>query len=191
MSEKNRDLRRLLLVLFSGVACAFLVVALFLYYYGPSGKYKLYAVLLEPDVAAQLNYNDYNPKTGGDDRYVFDAFRFERVEKGTKKSDKIAVALSAYTTFYNRIKYDMSLGNIDPEIEKLFYELPSSSLVLYVHTESPSAWQRDTKAFQELQLAPQGDYYRVQLHEQNKGLNWAYFYHPKVLQEAITNFIKP
>ena len=45
-----------------------------------------------------------------------------------------------------------------------------------------------TKIFQEVQFANEGDFYRVELHEQNAAHNWAYFYHPNVYKQAMSIF---
>lgn len=178
MSEKKSELYKILSVLGVAVAVAFAVTAYFILIYGPSGRYTAQAVLLEPSVLNELNYNDYNPRTGGDDRYVFDEIKYASESLKEKKM----IDLKSYGEFYQIVQKDKSLLNpVDLAIEDLFKGSLPASLELYVHTESSAAWQKDTKLFQEIQFAKQGDYYRIELHEQNRGTHWVYFHHPQIL----------
>lgn len=188
MSEQRKELWRMLFVILSGVIAAFLVAAFFVLNYGPSGSYTLNSVLLEPNILSQLNYNDYNPKTGGKDRFIFDSIEFEYYDKDSKQWQKKSIDKDHYEKFYGRVSGQNSIIEPSLDIEHLFILEKPSSLFLNVHTESSSAWQKITKVFQEVQFAAEGNYFRVELHEQEKGVNWVYFYHPKISQEAIAIF---
>jgi hypothetical protein len=93
--------------------------------------------------------------------------------------DKRGVDLNAYEQFYELIQRDRSISS--NEAEHLFKEITPATLATEVRTESSAAWQKDAKIFQEIQFAPQGDYYRIELHEADRGTHWVYFHHPRIL----------
>ncbi|MFN4174975.1 MAG: hypothetical protein ACK4HV_07735, partial [Parachlamydiaceae bacterium] len=62
------DIRNLILTLLFGVFAAFGVAAFFVLNYSPSTSFTVGESLLSPELLSKLNYNDYNPKTGGQDR---------------------------------------------------------------------------------------------------------------------------
>lgn len=188
MGDSKREIKRIISVLGAGVVFALMLTLFLIYNYGPSGRYNLYTVLLEPDILMQLNYNDKNPVTGGQDRYVFDRLEYNdpmnRIMGQT-------INLTDYEKFYQTIKSDKSLNApVDPELEGLFRQPPPATIYVYVRTESPAAWQKNAKIFQDIQIANQGDYYRVELHEMKEGEHFAYFHHPKIL-EMLRQIVKP
>lgn len=170
----KKDITRLLIVLSSAVLFAFAIVIFFLVNFGPTGRYALPSALIEPPLLKQLNYNDYNPIINRDDRYVFNKLVYEKKD----------ISVSAFEKLYREIKNDVSVYEVDPELEKQFRPPVRGTLIVYVHTESGSEWQKDSKIFQEVQFDMEGNYYRVQLHEQNPKVHWVYFYHPGISKLA-------
>lgn len=168
-----------------GVVTAFLIVGFSIIYYGPTGRYFANSVVIEPNVLAQLNYNDYNPETGGSDRYVFDEITFEKGDEILK----MGIDLTTYAKFYELIKDDKSLSPLSP-VKEAFNSNKLAILKIFVRTESPAAWQKNVKIFQEMEFDSQGNYYRVQLHESEKGIHWVYFHHPEILSK-ILHIFKP
>lgn len=165
-----------------GVIAAFLLAASFILYYGPSGRYLVYTALIEPDILQQFNYNDQNPETGGEDRYVFDQITFQ------KGKDSKIIDLTTYTDFYALIKNDRSLNSVSDTIKQDFQRGDLAVLKIFVRTESSAAWQKNRKLFQEVEIEPQGNYYRIQLHESDQGVHFVYFYHPEILSKALKVF---
>jgi len=179
------DIRNLILTLLFGVAAAFGVAAFFVLNYGPSGNYTVSQSLLNPELLSRLNYNDYNPKTGGQDRYIFDAIEFSWVEERDKEGwKKRNIDDAAYKEIYNLIEGDKSLSDV-PSVNS---DAPMR-LTLFVRTESPSEWQKDVKTFQAVEFLS-NDYYRIELHEQNPGAHWIYFNHPKI-REKVFKIVNP
>jgi hypothetical protein len=184
MAEGKGEARKLLLVLGSGVVAACLVAAFFVLHYGPSGRYLLSRVLLEPDILSKLNYNDYDPKTGANDRFVFDQIAVEYHDHASKKLQKRTIDVGTYAEIYAVLHADRGIGDPDQKIETYFGQEPKVKLQISVRTESSAKWQAIAKVFQEVQFAEQGDYYRVELHEQQAGAHWVYFHHPHVSQDV-------
>lgn len=172
MADRRPEIKNIVIVLSAAVASALMLAAFFVMNYGPSGNYALEAVLIEPSMLRQLNYNDNNPRIGHSDRYIFQKI----VWIGTDFSSK-QIQPSAYEKLYAILQKDKSVS--DPNVEKLFQGV-NPKLVLWVHTESPSAWQNDGKVFQEIEF--QKDYYRVSLHEASPKIAFAYFSHPGILE---------
>ncbi len=170
---------RLLVVLFSSVAAAFLIAGFFIWTHGPGGAYIARSVLMEPDILSQLNYNDYNPKTNAMDRFVFDRIEFTGAE-----ANAIATPLSLvqYGQYFHLVAGDKSVSS---EAEGQFRTGNAVKIKIYVRTESSAEWQKVSKLLQEIQLLPQGSNYRVSLREDEKGDHWAYFNHPGSYQELL------
>lgn len=185
----KQQIRTLLGVLLCGIACAFLVVGFGAYYYGPSGRYKVRNALIAPELAMTLIYNDTNSKTGGTSRYIFDGIQFSYYAPHEKQVKRIEIDPELYNRFYQSILSDISIDPVTAEIEGLFQKEHEASLNIKVRTESRAAWQDDTKSFQEVTFASQGDYYRIELHEEKNPNPWAYFHHPKIYQKAIQTFV--
>lgn len=186
--SQKKDVRNLLFVIFFGVAVAFVGTAWMAYYYGPSGRYFASSVLLSPDVIQQLSYNAYDPKTNGTSRFDFDKIEFSHFNTETKKWQKYNVDLEQYAKFYSLVSSEKSVPHLTDDIINLFNQPYPSRIILSVHTESSAKWQATTKDFQELQFAFNGDYFRVELHEDSTKAEWAYFYHPQIYRQVLSLF---
>lgn len=186
----KRQIRNLLIVISSGVLGAFALVGWMLYYYGPSGRYDVSSTLLAPEYVEHLSFVDSNTKTGVKSRFTFEDVLFSYYDPAKKEWKKISVDADSYKRFYKLIASEKSLENVPPEIISLFNQQYISTLVLKIQTESKAAWQQMSKVFQEVQFANQGDYFRVELRGLNLTDKWAYFYYPKIDQEAINIFTK-
>lgn len=171
---------KLIGVLIASVVAALLITVFFVTQYGPKAGYALNAVLVEPDLLDQFNYNDMNPKTGAMDRFVFDALGIK--EGGIEKP----FTQTAYANLYKMIESEWS---VEPS-EALFKSPSVMSLIIYSRTESPAAWQALRKEFQRAEFAPAEGYFRVELHEDNRGTHWVYFRH-KGAYEFLLSELKP
>lgn len=178
------DIRNLILTLLFGVVAAFGVAAFFVLNYGPSGNYTVGQTLLSPELLAKLNYNDYNPKTGGQDRFIFDVIEYSWFDEEKGEWQKRNIDETTYSQIYNLIERDKSLNDV-PSLKNDH----SSKISLFVRTESSSEWQAQVKTFQIIEFVAD-DYYRIELHEDNPGTHWAYFNHPKVRQ-AVFKIVNP
>jgi len=185
--DARRQIRNLLTVIGSSIVAAFLITGFFIWNYGPSGRYEIATTLLAPHLLNELNYNDSNPKTGGFDRFVFDRIVFSYLSPG-KSWVKTTISEQEYAQFYEIVKNTKSVANPPSDIAADFMRDPVGFLSFIVRTESPAAWQAVEKTFQEVQFAKNDNYFRIELHEQNPGEHWAYFYHPGIVTEAFKLF---
>lgn len=172
MADRRPEIKNILIVLSASAASALMIAAFFVMNYGPSGRYLLDAVLIQPAMLNQLNYNDNNPRIGHSDRYIFQKIVWIAPDFSSRE-----IQPSVYEKLYAILQADKSVN--DPNVEELFQGV-NPKLVLWVHTESPSAWQNDGKVFQEIEF--QKDYYRVSLHEASPKIAFAYFSHPGILE---------
>lgn len=182
------DIRNLLGVIFSALAAAFLITGFFLYYYSPSGKYLIQNALIDPQLVDKLVFNDNNPKTGAFDRYVYDDMLFSYYDSDKKTWQKAKVSPDQYRAFYKIVQNDLSILEVPNDVLMLFNQENIAKLIIQVRTESHAAWQDNTKPFQQIHILPTGDYYRVELREQNSKNQWVYFRHPHVYQDVIGIF---
>jgi len=181
----KRQVRNFLAVIICGIVFGLGVVVFLVSYYGPSGSYKIENVLLSPKVIEELWYSSPNPKTGGTSRFVFKNIEISYYDKQEKKWLQKTVALDHYAKFYNLVVSDKSLSPPDSEVYAMFQQTGVVRMAINVTTESSAKWQASSEVFQEVEFAPEGDYYRVELHEDNPGAHWAYFQHPNITEKAM------
>jgi hypothetical protein len=190
---KKRRIRNLLLLIFSSIAFAGLFTFFMINHFGPSGRYMAKNALLAPMRMVDLQFNDYNPKTGGSSRFVFDKIEFSHYDPATSKWERLPVTHEQYARFYALIEGDESLGGDDNgEVSRLFHDAHMASLVMTIRTESDAQWQAVTKVFQEIHFVPDGNHYRIELREDVKesiGSRWAYFRHPGIYDQT-TNALR-
>jgi hypothetical protein len=186
---RSQRVRHLLTVIGSSVASALLLSTLMVYNYGPTGSYVLRNTLLSPDLVNKLSYNDNNPKTGGTSLFVFDDIRFSFYDPKTKDKKVMQISPDDYTKFYQLVMNDKSSLTPPEDVQASFHRNKFAVLSINVHTESKASWQYATKAFQQVEVLPEGDYYRVELHEANNSDIWAYYYHPDIYQKTLNLFI--
>lgn len=159
----QKQIRNLLVVLFSGVLAALALGSYFLYYYGPSGVYVAQNVLLTSTTMEKIQITDIS---------------FSHFDPQTSLLRKESISLDAYKEFYDQVAHDRS---IPAEQGTRHFLSKISALKLYV---APNQ-----KLYQEIDFSPDGDYYRVQLFEHNGLEPFAYFYHPGILLKAQKQFI--
>lgn len=185
----KKQVRNLLTVILSGIIAALLITTFFLYQYSPSGKYLVKNALIDPQNAETLAFNDYNPKTNGTSRYIFNGFLLSYYDKPSRQKKHINLSVNDYKNFFEVIKNDLSILEIPSEIEVLFNLDDIAKLTIQVRTESHAAWQDNIKTFQQVQLLPNEEYYRIELREENPTNKWVYFHHPLIYNDALNLFI--
>lgn len=184
--SQKQQIRNLLFVLGSGFLAALLLGLFMLKNYGPSGQYLVRDALLSPKMTKELNYNDYNSKTNGNSRFIYDHSEFAYYDETTKQLKKYTVSENNYQDFYQLISNDISILNPTESDIGRFSKGKPATLTLMVKTDSDASWQAMTKTFQEVEIVNGGDYYRIELREQNPSGKWVYFYHPNIYNEAIS-----
>lgn len=186
----NTQIRNFLFVLFFGIASASLIVFMLVHYLGPSGKYIAKNVFLSPEIAYKMAYNDKNTKTWSDTRFVFQKLEFVYPDEVTGRWKSLVLNDEQYHRVYAILSPDVSILEPDKEIVHLFEKEDFASLILTVKTNSPAQWQAETKVFQEVQITINEKYYRIQLHEDESGTHWVYFYHPRLFEEIQQTLLK-
>lgn len=176
------------MVLFFAMASASFLVFMLVHYFGPTGKYVAKNVFLAPEVAYKMEYNDKNTKTWADSRFIFQKIEFLYPDEVTGRWHTIQLTDEQYHQVYNTLSPDVSILDPAEDIVDLFNNQDFASLVLTVKTNSPSQWQAETKVFQQIQILITEKYYRIELHEDESGTHWVYFYHPRLYEKlkAIT-----
>ena len=169
------------IVIGSGALFGLLAVLLLLYMYNPTGQYRVSQALLSPDTLKELSYSGRNLRTGGSSRFVLDSIRLTYLDESSGQWKQVEVEPLVYRALYHRMKNDLSLLSVPEEVEEIFQAASVATLTIEVKTESPAKWQAVHEPFQRLQFASDGTHYRIELHEDEPGTNWAYFSHPGLL----------
>jgi hypothetical protein len=183
--RRNRDIQNILAVLGAAVICAALLASLFLYYYGPSGRYLAGNTLLDPSIMDQINYQDQHPRTGKKVHFAFDRIEFSYFDLQNRQMRIFPIPIDSYQKFYKQVASEKSLLEVTQKIQSLFFQ--SHPALLTVSMRSKEGSESGTpKVFQVVQFISE-DYFRVQLHEKNEG-EWAYFYRPGLYQEIMRLF---
>lgn len=186
--SSRKQIRDLLAVISTGVLFAFLLSFYMIYSYGPSGQYLAKNTLLAPQLIHSLSYTDIDSKTGKHSHFVFKEMEFSYFDPKLKLWQKTNIDPKTYGLFYTEISNEQSLLDVNDNMIQSFTKASPASLTLTVQTDTSP--QTLTKVFQEVQFAHQGDYFRIQLHEQSPDRSqWIYFYHPAIYQKVLNQFL--
>lgn len=177
----KQQICNLLIIIFSGIACALLISGFLLYYYGPTGSYLAQNTVLSPAVSEILRYQDVDGNTRGRARFVFDGIEFSYYDSKDNQWHQKTVDQPQYRKIYELIQNDKSL-EVPSAVKTFFNETNMVSLIIKVRPENG---QQETRIFQTINFVNDGDYYRVQLREANSKDQWAYFYHPHITQDLF------
>lgn len=181
--SKKKEITSLLSVIFGGGAFAVIVAIGLVYFYGPTGLYDAKHSLLSPDMLAELRYQDVNPQTGARNYFVYDGLEFTYFDQKAGKWKKESVSQEQYRKFYEVITSDVSIEQENDLVTDQFRAGYPAMLKILVHSEDRRS--QATKTFQEVTFAFQGNYYRIELHEQASQEVWAYFFHEDIYKTAI------
>jgi hypothetical protein len=182
-ASKRKEISALLSVVLGGGVFAVLVAMGLVYFYGPSGLYDAKYSLLSPDMLHELKYQDVNPQTGSRQLFVFDSIEFTYFHQGEGKWKKVTVDEAQYRKLYEMIGKDVSVEEVTTAITDQFLSGYLATLKIVVHPDDKHS--QLTKIFQEVTFAYQGDYFRIELHEQSTQQMWAYFFHKDIYQTAL------
>jgi hypothetical protein len=181
-----KQIRNLIIVLLLGISSAGILTGFFLYYYGPSGTYLLKNVMVSPDMINGPSFDDRNPATGKVTKFVFSQIVFSYWDQGQRKWHRSFVSVDDYRLFYDKFA-DMKSLEADTAAVSTFLSSPPAKLTLHARLSDKDA-NKTEKAFQEVQFSYEGNLFRVELHTQATGHEWAYFYHPHIYQEVLSLF---
>lgn len=178
-------IRALLFVFCGGMLGAVILALSFLYFLGPTGSYTIRNILLSPDVAEHLSYMDAVNGSKGKAHYIFDRIEFLHYNQQTGEWKRKSIEPKAYHDFYHLILGDSSLTIVPEHVVGLFTRSNPSILSIVVKREGITSTAEEARAFQEVQILPEGDYYRVQLRQQSDAPSWAYFFHEEIYSESL------
>jgi hypothetical protein len=179
MNSPYKQIRNLLVILFAGISCAAIFAIFMIYFYGPSGRYQLQNVLLDPTVLSQISSK----------RYKVDRISYSYWSPPEKKWNSVSINTQNYQTFFDSIKNDRSLEQVPQEIVSLFGGTTSTDLTIYVIVEEGKSAKGTATAFQKVQFSNKG-FYRVELRGQTSNEMWAYFSHPDIDKMASELFLR-
>lgn len=170
----KRDIRNLMLLLAIGVTAAFLLAGLFLYNYGPSGRYAAQNVLLDPKLLTDL---------GSKKNLTFKSIEFNFYDDSKKEWKKLNIDINQYAKFYQLVANEKSLEDVSADVKSLFSSGKPATINIFVKSDGVD------KVFQEIVFAPQGNYFRVELRDQSAKEQWAIFHYPQIYQTVHNLFI--
>jgi hypothetical protein len=185
----KKDIRNLLALLGASLVSAVALIVALLYFYGPTGQYVAQNTLLQGKDLSELNYNGINPHTNQSDRYRFDKIVYVYWDKTAQKEAKVDVPVATYDQFYDLVQKDESLQNVNANIESGFRKTPPARLEIRVKSESQEPLYKDVKNLLVIEFSEAGDFYRVELNEDNKGIHWAYFFHSGITPKTFKLFV--
>lgn len=175
----KKDIRNLLVVLGAGVGAAVCAALWMLAAYGPAGTYVARNVLLSPQTLQSLVKQEV--KKGAKSTLIFEGIDFAYYDRAKKRIDRVAVAPEVYSQFYALVADEKSLDEVPVQVVASFSQAPST-LTLRLRTEGHERMN------QEIDFLGEGDYYRVQLNQHEKGDVWATFYHPQISTKVFELF---
>ena len=178
-----KQIRNLLLLLGSAVVCALLAVTFMVRYYGPLGDYSLQSILLSPSMMGKFQSQEMGP-SGDKVHYVYHQTEFLYQEPDSRMQKRAIVSHSVYERLYQELSGDRSILGDKAEVLNHFQNAPIATLVLSVNPQYQVAHQSKSRVFQEVQFSATGDYYRVELSDDQAERQWAYFQH-----DGICKFI--
>ena len=182
MNKESGGIGSLFFVLLSAVGLAAAIAAYMVYSSNPGGQYLAANVLLSPEVAKVMSYEE---RSGGKTvHYQFEGIEYLYYDSEQGRWDKVAVSANQYQDFFSVIKADRSEAELSNQVFQLFNTGVPSMLVLKVRPDSSETG----KTFQEVQFIDGSDYYRLTLREGQGTGEWAYFYHKGIADIAIELF---
>lgn len=179
-----KQIRNLLLVLFAGILCAVALTVFMLYRYNPSGRYPIKNVMIDPKILPQLSYSSYDSGTRNTTRYLFDNIEFSFYNFTEKKWEKKTVSDVSYQKFYELVANERSIPDVKDQVVTLFNQQNTARLSLRLKAEN-FVKQTSTKGFQQIEFVNEGDYFRVELHDNSSQAQWAYYYYPHIYAKVI------
>lgn len=171
---KNQQIKQFLTVIALGILFGLGGVYYLVKQHNPSNQMVVKQVLLTPDTLQNLWYSDYNPKTGKMSRFVLSGIFLDHFDETKGERVKEEVSLRIYSDFFDLIQNDKSLE--DPtEAYALFSNQPQAILSIQVKSESQIDSSAVKDNFQVVEIAQNGSFYRVKIHEDSPKGQWAYF----------------
>lgn len=181
-SAKKREIYSLLCVFGTGLLCAVLLTVALTYYYTTEGAYRAKNVLVEPALLPKLRYNDLREGKGERATYVFHKIVLRVVDPVKRGYRTVNLTQRQYEEIYTGLETDESLTSHFEEQARLYLSGDQATLSLIL-------WNKSTQGeytFMRMEVASDGDHYRVQIRDGNGAQTWAYFEHPQIMQQMLS-----
>lgn len=179
--SKIKQIRNLLIVIGSAIGLSIIAIFLMLYSYGPAGAYLAKNVLISPESAKALYFNDFSPKMGMQAHFVFDLIQFSYYDGVQKAVKHTEIDVTTYAKLYKLIGNDTSLLDVPSENEMAF-DHHAGRLFFKVRADGHSSQKSSVNLFEADFIK---DYYRISLRGQSADQQWVYFKHNGILEKAI------
>lgn len=185
MGEKRKDIRDFLLVIFAGIFTAFIVV-FWMIKEDPSEKQlKVSEALLSPETIEQMSNRAVTSNPSLSAQYLVESIDFSHFDPLKGKWEMTQVDIGPYQQIYRLLEGDVGNRKANPEVESQFDQGNISTLAIYVKVHKPYQTGAASSLFQQIQILPSGEWYRVQIHADSDKPQWFYYRHPQILDELL------
>lgn len=181
MTEEKKgigEIGRLLVLLCSAIGAAIVFSFFLIYYYGPTGQYKVNEILLTPEMTKQLSYQQ--SVEGG--RFTFDRTELRYYDENAREMKTFVLTHPDYHKLFRLLEKGESLEAVPSEVISRFNAPNAATITLYTKNDKGAA------PFQEITFVNHGDFYRISLRTDNTSESWAYFYHKDIYEKVLALF---
>lgn len=184
MADKRSDIRDFLLVIGAGVFCAFLLV-FWLVKEDPGAKeLKVSEALLSPETIEELSNRAVNASGKFSAEYLVESIDFSTFDTDKGKWEMTQVDIQPYQQIYRILEKDVGRQKVPDDVIDQFDKTNISTLAIYVKVNKPYQVGSTNNLFQQIQLLPTDDWYRVQIHADEP--QWFYYQHMGALKEILS-----
>ncbi len=192
--SSRHEVRNLILMFGSGILAAFLVIILFVYYFGSSGTYLLQNILISPAALEGVSFSDRDHPSKKA-RFVFNKIEFVRAQSSGREWGRYAVSPESYAVFYKKVDKERSIPLITDEIIQQFEWIVPSTLTIFVSAPDNLGSASKSTIFQRIEFLDQDDVFRVQhASDRRDGASkqeWVYFRYPGIYNIILELFAPP
>lgn len=184
--SKAKQVRNLLLIIGSAIGVSFFVMFLMIYSSGQANGYLAKNVLLSPENAKILYFNDFNSKARTNSHFVFDLIEFSYYDATQRTIKHAEISVTSYAKLYELLENDISLldASVESEVASKFNH--ASRLLFKVRADDDASKENSKNLF-EVDFIK--DYYRISLRGQNADMQWAYFKHADIMEQVLILFV--
>ncbi len=180
-SARKREIYSLLCVFVTGLVCAIILTAALTYYYTTEVGYRAKNVLVEPALLPKLRYTDPLEGKGERATYVFHKIILTFMDPDKKGYRTVNLSQRQYEEVYTALSGDYSVRSHLEEQPQLYAFGDQAILSLIL-------WNKSTQGeytLMRVEVAADGEHYRVQIRDSKGEETWAYFEHPQIMQTIL------
>lgn len=184
MKSATPQIRNLLVVLGSGVAFAFLIVAGLISYYGPSGAYRADHLLLAPNLAQQMADGRIAVPSEDGGRLFFSRIDIRHFDDQDRLWKTRELPFDRYEKLYRTLSGDRSVKDVTDEHIAAFHRPNVVTMVVTMQKEDRNHRKAEERRMLEAQFLMDEDLFRIELVVEGSGAEWAYFQRKGVAGEV-------